>query len=181
MEIMIIKLCDSRLSTSPESLLERISALESGVSNIPQTKPSQKTQIKPDKKIEKPDISDVPFIPDEPKPTPSEPKPTIIEQPVQKPQSSQNQMIAFGDILEQVREKSPMLYSMIVDSSAYLDGDTVTLKVPSMGYFMITSDKNHFDLLESVASKILGYKVCLKLEVLDQNAPSSDKVDLSDF
>ena len=64
---------------------------------------------------------------------------------------------------------------------AFLDGDVVTLKVPSMGLFMLTSDQSLYDLLVNTASKKLGYTVTLKLEDLEQANADSQKTDLSEF
>lgn len=185
MEIMIMKLCDSRLCTSPESLLERISALESGNITLPKTKPVVKTKKEDAHTEQNSDTYDVPFIPD--MPSVSEPKPVLPEQPSKKSESVsnspafQNQMIAFGDVLEEIRQASPILYSMIIDAKAFLDGDVVTLKVSSMGLFMITSDQSLYDLLVNTASKKLGYTVTLKLEMLEENSSDSRKPDLSGF
>ncbi len=194
MEIMIMRLCDARLSVSPESLLSRISELErNGVSinNVALPKSSAETKAKKDDKkaeTETPesDVLDVPFELDktqtELKATLQEP---VLKQPREekqvKPSKEKYQMIAFADVLEDVRQNDKMLYSMIVDSQAFLDEDVVTLKVNTMGMFMLSSNEVLKQTLTDTISKNLGYAVSLNLEVLEDKEGDNSKADLSGF
>ena len=62
-------------------------------------------------------------------------------------------------VLKAVKAKSMMLYSLISDSMAYLDTDTVTVKTNSMAILMISSNDEMLQLLTNEICKTLGYTV----------------------
>ena len=195
LEIMVMRLCDSRLSTSPEAMLERISALESApraAATVVAAPTAQKAEEKPapaPKKEEAPfddappfDFDDVP-PPEEAPPVmggPELPKPLGSDAPKSKPVSDMPEMIAFGDILEEIKAKNMILYSMMTDSRGYLDNDVMTVKASSMAKFMITADAANEQLICECASKILGYPVTVSIvEDVPENSKKND--DLSFF
>lgn len=196
-EIMALRLCDSRLSSSPKALLERISALESAPrvlsqKSVAQSLPVTDTQenIPVTKKESTSSSADAPTYDDMPPfdidsmPIPPEndaftaqvaPK----EPPVQK-ESEKNiakdssEMIAFGDILEEIKSQNMILYSVISDAKGYLDGDVMTLSASPMGIFMINSDPDMQKTIVDCASKILGYQITLKLVEKSENKASTN-------
>ena len=181
LEIMVMRLCDSRLSSNPEAMLERISALESAPRSLPVSTPAPtvpKTEPKtepeaPKVQEEAPtfddappfDFDDVPVPVDAPPVSgePSLPKPLGSDKPNPKPADDIPEMIAYGDILEEIKAQNMILYSMLTDSRGYLDNDVMTVKVNSMALFMIGSDNAMKQVVIDCASKILGYPVTLNL------------------
>lgn len=177
LEIMAMRLCDSRLSTSPEAMLERISALESASRSSPVLTPAPavpKAEPKAQKSEEAPPFDDAPpfDFDDAPVPTdappvfgePELPKPLGSEEPKVKPaDDSLSEMIAYGDVLEEIKSQNKILYSMLTDSRGYLDNDVMTVKVNPMAIFMISSDDGMKQSIADCASKILGYAVTVKI------------------
>ena len=182
LEIMAMRLCDSRLSTSPEAILERISALEAQPKggSVPA---AAKEQVLPEKAAVK-QQNDVPLPPtpeDAPPfdfddvPPPAEAPPVSPEPELPKPLGSEKnkkektsdgnmtEMIAYGDVLEEIKEKNMILYSMLTESRAFLDGDVVTLKVDSMAIFMLGADASMKQTIADSASKVLGYPVTVNI------------------
>ncbi|MBO4949837.1 MAG: hypothetical protein J6E38_02340 [Clostridia bacterium] len=177
---MAMRLCDSRLSTSPEAMLERISALETmprSVSSPASAPVTPKAETKPEteapKQQEAPPFDDAPpfDFDDVPPPVdappafsePSLPKPLGSDLPKAKPADDMPEMIAYGDILEEIKSQNMILYSMLTDSRGYLDNDVMTVKVNPMALFMIDSDNAMKQVVVDCASKILGYPVTLNL------------------
>lgn len=177
LEIMVMRLCDSRLSSSPEAMLERISALETAprTAAFVSAPAVQKVQEEPisQTRVEAPDPEDVPpFDFDEvPMPTdappvmdgPELPTPLGGDVPKTKKTDDIPEMIAYGDILEEIKERDMMLYSMLTDSRGYLDGDVVTIKASSMAVFMTGMDAEKKAVVTESASKILGYPVTVNI------------------
>lgn len=180
LEIMAMRLCDSRLSTSPEAMLERISALEtmprsvSSPASAPITpKAETKVETEAPKQQEAPPFDDAPpfDFDDVPPPVdappafsePSLPKPLGSDLPKPKSADDMPEMIAYGDILEEIKSQNMILYSMLTDSRGYLDNDVMTVKVNPMALFMIDSDNAMKRVVIDCASKILGYPVTLNL------------------
>ena len=180
LEMMAMRLCDSRLSTSTEAILERLSALETAPravmaetaqQNAPSVSvPEKKAEEK--KEISATPIDDVPFDfddvppPEEAPPesfSPELPKPLGGDENTEKSLSDASEMIAFGDILEEIKTRHMILYSMISDSRGFLDGDIMTVKVNPMAIFMIEADAAMKNTIVECASKILGYPVTVKI------------------
>ena len=173
LEIAVMRMCDSKLSTSPEALLERISALEAAPRAVAYTA-ERSTPV-----IQERNEENVPSPIVAPKqenavkeevPLPPEPKDELeqlmesggadnSDNAEQGAAMTGNEMIAYGDVLEAVKAKSMMLYSLISDSMAYLDTDTVTVKTNSMAILMISSNDEMLQLLTNEICKTLGYTV----------------------
>ena len=172
LEIMVMRLCDSRLSTSPEAMLERISALESAprsaLVSVPEPAKKEETP-KQTAKDEAPPFDDAPPFDYDDVPPPSEAPPSFGEPELPKPLGSEagkktaednlSEMIAYGDVLEEIKSQNKILFSVLNDSSGYLDGDVMTVKVNSMAIFMIESNTEMKQTIVDCASKILGYTV----------------------
>lgn len=189
LEIMVMRLCDSRLSSSPEAMLERISALETSPRSVPAsapavTKAEPKLEPKEQKIEQAPPLDDAPpfDFDDVPLPTdappafgePELPKPLGVETPKSKPNDDVPEMIAYGDILEEIKERDMMLYSMFTDSRGYLDNDVVTIKANSMAVFMTSADPGKMAVVTECASKILGYPVIVKIVEDVSDAPKKN-------
>ncbi len=181
LEIMVMRLCDSRLSSSPEAMLERISALESAPRSVAASAPAPvtpKAETKaeseaPKVQEEAPPFDDAPPFDFDDVPVPTDAPPAFSEPELPKPLGSDKpkpkladdipEMIAYGDILEEIKVQNMILYSMLTDSRGYLDNDVMTVKVNPMALFMIDSDNAMKQVVVDCASKILGYPVTLNL------------------
>ncbi len=191
LEIMVMRLCDSRLSSSPEAMLERISALESAPRSTPASVPAPaapKAEPKPEpqakKSQEAPPFDDAPPFDFDDVPPPEEPpamggpelpKPLGSDAPKKKKEENMSEMIAYGDVLEEIKARDIMFFSMLNDSRGYLDGDTVTVKADSMAVFMASADPEKMELLRECASKILGYAV--KVNIVEDDGESKQNAN----
>ncbi len=194
LEIMAMRLCDSRLSTSPEAILERVSALEaaprSAPASAPVPAPAKKDGApKPSVKEEAPPFDDAPPFDYDEVPAPTEAPPAFAEPELPKPLGSDtpkpkaedenlSEMIAYGDVLEEIKAQNMILFSVLNDSRGYLDGDVVTIKASSMAIFMMESDSGMKQTIVDCASKILGYKV--EVNVVE-NGNGDDNKSNDDF
>ena len=184
LEIMVMRICDSRLSTLPEAVIERISALEtspraaasaSAPVSAPAAPKAKETpaSVQPSQSEEAPPFDDAPpfDFDDVPPPTevppvssgPELPKPLGSDMPKVKPADDVPEMIAYGDILEEIKARDMMLYSMFTDSRGYLDNDVVTIKASSMAVFMISMDSAKKAVVTECASRVLGYAVTVNI------------------
>ena len=203
LEMMAMRLCDSRLSTSTESILERIAALEArpAVAAASPAPVSAKKETAPEK-AETRQESDIPVPPvpddvppfdfdDVPPPTdlppvagePELPKPLGSDAKNNAKPSGENlpEMIAYGDVLEEIKAKNMILYSMMNDSRGYLDGDVMTVKVNPMALFMIGADEAMKQTITECASKILGYSVTVKVVEDGEDSKSKKNDDFPMF
>ena len=168
--MMVMRLCDSRLSTSTEAMLERIAVLEAAPRQaMPVSYPVKEEKV-PDnapKHTQAPPPDDVPFDFDD-VPPPADAVPVFSAPELPKPLGSEKvkpvgdmpEMIAYGDILEEIKSQNEMvLFSVLENSRGYLDGDNMTVKTNSMGLFMINAQPEKKQILVECASKILGYAV----------------------
>ncbi len=194
LEIMAMRLCDSRLSTSPEAMLERISALEAAPRSapvpVPAPAPAKKEgDPKPAVKKEAPPFDDAPPFDYDDVPVPTEAPPAFGEPELPKPLGSDTpkpkaadenlaEMIAYGDVLEEIKAQNVILFSVLNDSRGYLDGDVVTIKASSMAIFMMESDEKMKQTIIDCASKVLGYTV--KVNVVE-NGDGDDNKSNDDF
>ena len=181
LEIMAMRLCDSRLSTSPEALLERVSALESaprtGAVYAPQStvqnvshSASAPAPVTPAVQENVPSASSQgsdSYLDGLVPPPAEEGENTSAQTPETKPAPQDggasagfgDEMMALGEVIEAVKQENMILYSMIMDAKAYLDKDVVTFRLNPMGLFMVTSDDSMKQTLERICSGILGYNV----------------------
>jgi len=186
LEIMAMRLCDSRLSTDPSALLERISALEASprpavqaTAAISAVQPAQSQPAQDSAPAEAHGTSapsDDELYGLVPPPADDEPyaQSTSSSAPQKQASSEDGQeMLAYGDLLEIIKSESMMLYSMMDTGKAYLNGDVLTLKLNSMGNFMVSSNPEMMELITSRASKLLGYNITLNLTTLDKSGQSN--------
>ena len=227
-ELMVMRLCDSRLSISPSALLERVNTLEAKASyaDIPAKAAteqfSEKTNVRerPIAENAKSKNSDISHIYDTQAPNVSASKPeeTYItdgfeqtdaeknngnfiserhgeksetksssktesfakSEPTSYSENSAKPMSAFAEVLEDLKLQNMMLYSLIHEANAMLDGDTVILPLPSIAKFMITSDQSLKTQIENICSAKLGYKVTLSVIELTQQG-GSGRTSLDNF
>ena len=187
LEIMAMRLCDSRLSTNPEALLERVSALESAPRAQFSSAPAVRAEIpvKEQSAVETATSHSTPYRDDvnslDGLVPPDEDNVNEASTPVQKT-ASQNQsassdlgdeMLSMGEVIEAVKEEDMILYSMVTDAKGYLNGDILTVKLNPMGYFMVTSNAGMKEVMTRICSKILGYAVTLNFLSSDSSDSTS--------
>ena len=191
LEIMVMRLCDSRLSTSPACLLERISALEKNppvgnssyqtpVTSSPQTAP-QEVMMPSDVPNDFDSVFEAslneasgPAARKEAEQRAIKDAQSDSEKSVKAPSQGSSQktgvgglgqeMVAFSDLIDSVHDNM-ILHSMLTngDTKAYIDGDVLNLVLESIGYFMISSKTDMQETLAANASRILGFNVTLKV------------------
>ena len=79
-------------------------------------------------------------------------------------------------MLEDIKAKDMMLYSLISSGRAYIKDDTMTLNVSKIAKFMVNSDPKYKTLIEELSSAKLGYAVNLVLGELtkSEEQPADD-------
>ncbi len=187
-ELMIIKLADPAMSTSPEALLERISNIEtklsSGVTVSPAVVKSVSETIEaPSFVTEK--VSERP-TPVEPETNPGQESVAKVQEGTEAPANTSKEdvveMLAFGELLDELKTQNMIVYSMLSDSYADIcGGDILKVYVNPMGYIMLAKDTEKTALIEACASKLLGMKVKVVF-VQTTNLKKKDvKPSLDDF
>ncbi len=195
-ELMIIKLCDPAVSTSPEALLERISDLEaklsSGSYTVDLSKQVQEISTAAVEAVEKEfqpseTIAEVPLTTaapqnEQPAKEKAEPKKETVEKTEEKQENNEEcvEMMAFGELLDEMKEKNMIIYSMLSDSYADICGNILKIYVNPMGYLMLSDDKEKTDVITSCASRLLGMPV-KTVFVQTTNLKKDRKPNLEDF
>ncbi len=199
-ELMVMRLCDSKLSTSSAGLLERISALESrsvgSFTPAPTSKPAASTTA-PTQDTPQDDMS---YLDDLASQVPSDTdfgftestntfekadvtpitettSPQQDTQPTQAPKPNTSTanlrpMSAFPEVLEDLKVRNMMFYSLVSQGRAYVDGEKVILKLPSIAKFMASSDANLKNLLIELCSSKLGFAT--QVDIVDLPAGEVD-------
>lgn len=142
METTLLRLCDPRLDTTPESLLRRIENLEAGLTTLPKTPaPAPKAEPEPEPKPQtepqaKPATETAPAAPASVAPTPAE------------------QMYPFDqwpEVLARLAEQCPPLHGVLVDAQAMTDGERlVVITDNDLFVSLVRSDGNKFILMNVV-------------------------------
>lgn len=181
METAIIKLCDPRLDASPEAVLARLSELEASVGsgaaaplNTAVSSKAVKAEVKTPSaekiKAEAPKAKKTSS--DDGKAAHSAPRSEKSDEPVP--------MLAFGELLDEVKSKDMATGSLIGNAQAFISGDKLLLRLNFFGHYALKNDVSKQELIQSCASKILGMNVKLEL-VLDDDSGSKPGLDLADF
>ena len=204
MELALIKLCDARFDNSYEALLERISEMESGIAPKPSFAPeiAEKPAENPKKAAEKPakeENTPAPQAEEIPEPVEEIPEPVEmpVEAPVEVPEEQESpkarpeepkvplqdgegvEMLAFGELLDELQKKDMICYSMLKDSRALIFGNTLKIYVPSITRSYMANYKDKSELIESISSKLLGMKVnAVFAEIPKKQSSSLPQLDL---
>ena len=138
METTLLRLCEPRLDTTPESLLRRIEDLEAGIV-------SQKSVV-----------STAPVPPSAPTPseTPKEevplPAPTAAPIPT-TPAAEMQPFDRWAEVLERLSAQCPPLYGVLVDSEAMTDGERLVVVTDNdLFVSLVKTDGNKFTLMNAV-------------------------------
>ncbi len=132
-ELALVKLCSPALSSSTEALLARIEKLESEIAVLKArgVAPAEPKNVEPKVK----NMDEVPAPVYETAPAES----TLEEMP--KESSGEGEFEHWDDIMDIIRKKNGMLFSLLSGSKAYLSGKRVLIDAPN-GFFIDYMQKN---------------------------------------
>lgn len=201
-ELMIIKLADPKLSTSPEALLERISDIEakistggfvpvssvrevsSDVSEISASKPVVAMPTASGYETEEIPLPDEPYN-EAPFAETEKEQMTANDSSEEKRDGSNDdyvEMLAFGELLEIIKAQDMITYSML--SNSYADiykGEILKIYVNSVAHLMLSGDAAKNALIQGAASKLLGMNVRVEYVITTELKKRDNKPSLDDF
>jgi DNA polymerase-3 subunit gamma/tau len=136
METTLLRLCEPRLDTTPESLLRRIEDLEAGLVRAQPMPAAQPTAT-------------------EPTPTEADPaQPVAPKAVVQAETTNSGEMTPFDrwpEVLARLSEQCPPLYGVLMDSVAMTDGEKlVVITDNDLFVTLVKTDGNKFILMNAV-------------------------------
>ena len=142
METTLLRLCEPRLDTTPESLLRRIEDLEAGITG--QKAPMVAAQPEP----AAPPVA----VPTEQAPAVEEKPTESMPQPVAKTDAEQMKPFdLWAEVLARLAEQCPPLYGVLTDSAAMTDGERlVVITDNDLFVSLVKSDGNKFILMNAV-------------------------------
>lgn len=173
METTVLRLCDPRLDTTPESLLRRIEALE--------TRPMTVAAASAVATAPKPETKPEPAEP--PAPSPETPKPA---EPIAVGEAPSNDgpvpFAGWADVLAYIARQSPPLYGVLTDSTAMIDGEQLIILTDNELFgALVRSDGNKAVLLGAVQA-VVGKPMRIKRGRPAHNEETAAAADpLSDF
>lgn len=68
-------------------------------------------------------------------------------------------MLAFAELLEEIKAQDMMMYSWLNGAYAEVFPDKIKISVNPMSYLMLNGDKEKTDIIAGIASKLLGMPV----------------------
>ena len=150
-ELALVKLCSPELSNGTEALLARIERLESEIALLKArgVAPAEKTPAKePEKAFE-------------------EPKEVYAEVPAEEPKAvsapfesgAESEFAPWEDIIELIRKKNGMLFSLLSGSKAYLSGKRVLIDSPN-SFFIEYMQKNDDsrEVIKNAITEVCGVR-----------------------
>ncbi len=168
METTLLRLCDPRLDTTPQSLLRRIEALEAGAV----TRPAP---------VAAPVAAPPPAAPAQPEPTPAAEEAPLP--PPAPPAAPAAEAATFApcpqwpDILADLAQHSPPLYGVLADSSAMTDGEQLVIVTDNeMFGALVRADGNKTVLMNAVQAH-LGRPMRIKRGRPKADTPADDAAD----
>ena len=150
-ELALVKLCSPELSNGTEALLARIERLESEIALLKArgVAPAEKTPAKePEKAFE-------------------EPKEVYAEVPAEEPKAvsapfesgAESEFAPWEDVIELIRKKNGMLFSLLSGSKAYLSGKRVLIDSPN-SFFIEYMQKNDDsrEVIKNAITEVCGVR-----------------------
>ncbi len=194
-ELMIIRLSDSKMSTSAEALLERISDIEAKLNSGSFTvSPATSTSLKADvaavvsDTVTHLDADTVPAVSENS--VSSNDNISSEELPVSDNNAKSTsaeaescvEMMAFGELLDMIKPQSEIVYSMLANSYADIcKGDILKIYVNPIGHLMLNDDAEKKAVIEAAASKLLGMAVKVVFVKTSELKKKDSKPDLEGF
>lgn len=137
METTLLRLCEPRLDTTPESLLRRIEDLEVSLASQKSVSASATATAAP-VSVETPKEEPIP-----------EPVATPVEQPVAS--SNMQPFDQWAEVLARLATQCPPLYGVLTDSQAMTDGERlVVITDNDLFVSLVKTDGNKFILMNAV-------------------------------
>ena len=150
-ELALVKLCSPELSNGTEALLARIERLESEIALLKArgVAPAEKAPAKePEKAFE-------------------EPKEVYAEVPTEEPKAvsapsesgAESEFAPWEDVIELIRKKNGMLFSLLSGSKAYLSGKRVLIDSPN-SFFIEYMQKNDDsrEVIKNAITEVCGVR-----------------------
>lgn len=166
LEIALVRLCSPQLDTTPESLLRRIEALESG------TQPPRESAERPEPHRDS--DFDLPPAPEPPPPAEPAPEPAPIPKAAPAPKAppapnprpaadpgveelmeNAKRFGAWPDILQQLSAGSKSVAMAFEGSSAYISGDYMLIDAPEIAFDLLKKSDQRTRLREAI-SRVTG-------------------------
>lgn len=169
MEMAVIRMCDTKLSTDVDALERRITALEKGIVNVP--KKQVKTETVAETVVEEDDEIPPPESEYEPAAEPVAAETTI---PKAQPKDGVNEVEDWNEIIRILTTSCPLIAGVLKGSKAYIKGAYLLIDAPNSQFrSMINSGNGYYkDSIRKAAFSVLGetYK-------LGPYTPENTKVD----
>ena len=168
LEIALVRLCSPQLDTTPESLLRRIEALESGTALHPPRESAERPEPHRDSDFDLPPAPEPP-PPAEPAPEPAPipkaapapkappaPNPRPAADPgVEELMENAKRFGAWPDILQQLSAGSKSVAMAFEGSSAYISGDYMLIDAPEIAFDLLKKSDQRTRLREAI-SRVTG-------------------------
>ncbi|WP_217959146.1 DNA polymerase III subunit gamma/tau [Acutalibacter muris] len=168
LEIALVRLCSPQLDTTPESLLRRIEALESGTAQQPPRESAERPEPHRDSDFDLPPAPEPP-PPAEPAPEPAPipkaapapkappaPNPRPAADPgVEELMENAKRFGAWPDILQQLSAGSKSVAMAFEGSSAYISGDYMLIDAPEIAFDLLKKSDQRTRLREAI-SRVTG-------------------------
>ncbi|MBQ9860771.1 MAG: hypothetical protein IJO75_00765, partial [Clostridia bacterium] len=140
METTLLRLCEPRLDSTPESLLRRIEDLEAGMV-------SQKPIVAP-KVVSTPAPTSTSV--EAPKTEPA-PAPTATPAAPTAPAADMQPFDQWAEVLQRLATQCPPLYGVLIDSEAMTDGERLVVVTDNdLFVSLVKTDGNKFTLMNAV-------------------------------
>lgn len=160
LEIALVRLCSPQLDTTPESLLRRIEALESGTALHPPRESAERPEPHRDSDF------DLPPAPEPPPPAEPAPEPAPKAPPAPNPRPAADPGVeelmenakrfgAWPDILQQLSAGSKSVAMAFEGSSAYISGDYMLIDAPEIAFDLLKKSDQRTRLREAI-SRVTG-------------------------
>ena len=145
-ELALVKLCSPELSVGTEALLARIEKLESELAVLKARGVAPAAAVKEEPKAAPEEIYEIP-----------EEEPKNIPAPQEAP--SDGEFAPWEDVIELIRKKNGMLFSLLSGSKAYLSGKRVLIDSPN-SFFIEYMQKNDDsrEVIKNAITEICGVR-----------------------
>ena len=145
-ELALVKLCSPELSVGTEALLARIEKLESELAVLKARGTASIAAAKEETKSEPEEIHKIP-----------EEEPNRV--PAEKEVPSESEFAPWEDVIELIRKKNGMLFSLLNGSKAYLSGKRVLIDSPN-SFFIEYMQKNDDsrEVIKNAITEVCGVR-----------------------
>lgn len=171
METTLLRLCDPRLDTTPESLLRRIEALETrpvsagvpaGAAAVPATVAAPAAPA-----------ADVPKAT-----VPAEPSAPVHEVPAAAEPAP---FAGWVDVLDYIAKQSPPLYGVLADSTAMIDGEQLVILTDNELFVSLVNSAGNKAVLMGAVQAVVGKPMRIKRGRSQQSTAQEATDPLSAF